>query len=347
MNLVTPTGSNIATAVQSRISPRVALPSAVLQRPGAVDRVQGFLPASLSSINYHTSVAHITQPQEFRRSTISTTAASPPNSLEHVLPQTAGCYPAGLGYTPLASKAAAAPVVWSSCPNMVLQQQPTPSAAATSACHLVRTTSQTVASVSPTSRAYPPGLGWTPVYSTSNYINFNLSNPSVGPVQGITALAKMNAEERHADQDEVAREDEGAGGVQDVAALPRDLLLFFRGGPCEPADTAQEVGFVLPQPGFLRTAPVEGAPLSNGAEIQKASRAGQQKQQQQQQQLQQPLQPQKQSQAFQKQTQAQRAPHQPKVAHHAPSGLQKVNSGVRVGKGVGKSRGAAKFPQKQ
>lgn len=169
-------------------------------------------------------------------------------------------YPPGVGYTPLGVKIMA--------PGTIIAPGFFPSAAGV-ANGAVPSSAVAFGQSSP-KRAFPPGLGYTPLAaapgrSITKSFGMAAQHPLVSMKETKPADVEDTISEQTAmhdvDADEVPA---GCQSVEDV--FSREFLLLFKDGHAFMRLSAEEAGFVLPAPGFILSAPSSNLPGTGGQE---------------------------------------------------------------------------------
>merc|ERR1712232_1262124 len=86
--------------------------------------------------------------------------------------------------------------------------------------------------------AYPPGMGFTPMAASTPTLTRRASFGLGGAVCS-TPLPRTSTC--------------GLSSISEDGVIARELFLLFKDGDLSKADTAEDAGFIWPQPGWLRT----------------------------------------------------------------------------------------------
>eukprot|EP00927_Polykrikos_kofoidii_P054613 TRINITY_DN49014_c0_g1_i1.p1 TRINITY_DN49014_c0_g1~~TRINITY_DN49014_c0_g1_i1.p1 ORF type:complete len:379 (-),score=47.01 TRINITY_DN49014_c0_g1_i1:91-1158(-) len=183
-----------------------------------------------------TSLIHCLRTPKSQSLLISPTAACTPmrRQLETATDdvRAGAVYPPGIGWTPVAAGITTRPLFY----NPALVATPTSSST---------TVPPSPCCVSSVRSSYPPGMGLTPVATVRNTGLAEKGSLLVSTPKAVAATPRMFVTTPKADEN---------------AALPRDLLLFFRNGVSsqEKASSPEDVGFSFPTPGWIRSQAKEG-----------------------------------------------------------------------------------------
>merc|ERR1719336_585798 len=98
---------------------------------------------------------------------------------------------------------------------------------------------------------FPPGMGFTPAaHQLQRTISFGL-NAGGTPMSRTISISKTKPVEEQPGLEQTPEEGEQSDLAEGV--FPREFLLFFREHVGTNHATSEDAGFLLPQPGWLRT----------------------------------------------------------------------------------------------